>query len=106
MSAATLGEPLTRSVEDYLKAIYRLSPGGRTAATRLPQPGATSGGAGPSRPLARGRATSAGTLTGFCANHHRGKHQAPGWHYDLSSDGTLTVRTPQRPDPSTAPPPY
>ncbi len=33
MSAATLGEPLTRSVEDYLKAIYRLSPGGRTAAT-------------------------------------------------------------------------
>ena len=33
MNAATLSEPLTRSVEDYLKAIYRLSPGGRTAAT-------------------------------------------------------------------------
>jgi DtxR family Mn-dependent transcriptional regulator len=33
VSAATLSEPLTRSVEDYLKAIYRLSPGGTTAAT-------------------------------------------------------------------------
>lgn len=33
MHAATVSEPLTRSVEDYLKAIYRLSPGGRTAAT-------------------------------------------------------------------------
>jgi len=33
VSAATLSEPLTRSVEDYLKVIYRLSPGGRTAGT-------------------------------------------------------------------------
>ena len=33
MSAATLSEPLTRSVEDYLQVIYRLSPGGRTAGT-------------------------------------------------------------------------
>jgi hypothetical protein len=51
-------------------------------------------------------ATSAGNLTGFCTNHHRGKHQAPGWHYDLSSDGTLTVRTPSGLTASTAPPPY
>ena len=32
-AAALLHEPLTRSVEDYLKAIYRLSPEGRTAST-------------------------------------------------------------------------
>jgi DtxR family Mn-dependent transcriptional regulator len=33
MSAATQSETLTRSVEDYLKAIYQLSPEGRPAAT-------------------------------------------------------------------------
>jgi DtxR family transcriptional regulator, Mn-dependent transcriptional regulator len=33
VSAATLNEPLTRSVEDYLKAIYQLSPEGRPAST-------------------------------------------------------------------------
>ncbi len=33
MSAAVANEPLTRSVEDYLKAIYQLSPEGRPAAT-------------------------------------------------------------------------
>ncbi len=33
MSPAIAGEPLTRSVEDYLKAIYQLSPEGRPAAT-------------------------------------------------------------------------
>ena len=33
MHAVTVSESLTRSVEDYLKAIYRLSPGGRTAST-------------------------------------------------------------------------
>ena len=33
MSAATANEPLTRSVEDYLKAIYQLSPEGRPAST-------------------------------------------------------------------------
>jgi DtxR family Mn-dependent transcriptional regulator len=32
-AAALLHEPLTRSVEDYLKAIYRLSPEGRHAST-------------------------------------------------------------------------
>ncbi|MBA3316526.1 MAG: metal-dependent transcriptional regulator [Gemmatimonadales bacterium] len=33
MHAALQHEPLTRSGEDYLKAIYRLSPAGRTAST-------------------------------------------------------------------------
>lgn len=33
MNAALQHEPLTRSVEDYLKAIYALSPQGRTAST-------------------------------------------------------------------------
>jgi DtxR family Mn-dependent transcriptional regulator len=33
MSAATQQETLTKSVEDYLKAIYRLSPSGRAAST-------------------------------------------------------------------------
>jgi len=33
MSATATSETLTRSVEDYLKAIYRLSPEGRPAAT-------------------------------------------------------------------------
>ena len=33
MNAALQHETLTRSVEDYLKAIYRLSPRGRPAAT-------------------------------------------------------------------------
>lgn len=33
MSAAVANEPLTRSVEDYLKAIYQLSPEGRAAST-------------------------------------------------------------------------
>jgi DtxR family Mn-dependent transcriptional regulator len=33
VSAAVANEPLTRSVEDYLKAIYQLTPEGRPAAT-------------------------------------------------------------------------
>lgn len=33
MNAAPASEPLTRSVEDYLKAIYQLSPEGRAAST-------------------------------------------------------------------------
>src|SRR5215204_1591100 len=33
MSPALVAEPLTRSVEDYLKAIYQLSPEGRAAST-------------------------------------------------------------------------
>jgi hypothetical protein len=50
--------------------------------------------------------TAAGNLTGFCTRHHRGKHQAPGWQYDQSEDGTLTVRTPTGLTASTTPPPF
>jgi hypothetical protein len=50
--------------------------------------------------------TSADNLTGFCTTHHRGKHQAPGWRYELSPDGTLTVRTPSGLVASTSPPPF
>ena len=49
---------------------------------------------------------AAGNLTGFCTRHHRGKHQAPGWQYDQSEDGTLTVRTPTGLTASTTPPPF
>jgi hypothetical protein len=50
--------------------------------------------------------TSAENLTGFCTTNHRGKHQAPGWTYDLDRDGTLTVTTPTGLTTSTEPPPY
>ena len=50
--------------------------------------------------------TSAGNLTGFCTGHHRGKHQAPGWQYDLDDGGTLTVTTPTGLVAVTEPPPY
>ena len=50
--------------------------------------------------------TSAGNLTGFCTGHHRGKHQAPGWRYERSTDGTLTITTPTGLTASTSPPPF
>jgi hypothetical protein len=50
--------------------------------------------------------TSAGNLTGFCTSHHRGKHQAPGWGYELAADGTLTVTTPSGLRATSAPPPF
>ncbi|WP_091107854.1 HNH endonuclease signature motif containing protein [Geodermatophilus dictyosporus] len=50
--------------------------------------------------------TSAANLAGFCTTHHRGKHQAPGWRYDLRSDGTLTVTTPTGLTAVGEPPPY
>jgi hypothetical protein len=50
--------------------------------------------------------TSTGNLCGFCTGHHRGKHQAPGWSYELDLDGTLTVTTPTGLVNSTVPPPY
>jgi hypothetical protein len=50
--------------------------------------------------------TSADNLTGFCTPHHRGKHQAPGWRYELAPDGTLTVVTPTGLIAATTPPPY
>jgi hypothetical protein len=51
-------------------------------------------------------ATAAANLTGFCGSHHRGKHQAPGWDFDLAPDGTLTVTTPTGLVATTEPPPY
>ena len=50
--------------------------------------------------------TAAHNLNGFCTRHHRGKHQAPGWTYDLAPDGTLTVTTPTGLVASTTPPPF
>jgi hypothetical protein len=45
-------------------------------------------------------------LAGYCTGDHRGKHQAPGWRYELGPDGTLTVTTPTGLTASTTPPPY
>jgi hypothetical protein len=50
--------------------------------------------------------TSAANLAGYCTPHHRGKHQAPGWRYDLAVDGTLTVTTPTGLVAVTTPPPF
>jgi hypothetical protein len=50
--------------------------------------------------------TSASNMNGFCIGHHRGKHQAPGWTYDLTPDGTLTVTTPTGLTATTDPPPF
>ena len=50
--------------------------------------------------------TASGNLTGFCTGHHRGKHQAPGWCYDLAPDGTLPVTTPSGLTATTEPPPF
>ena len=50
--------------------------------------------------------TSAGNLAGYCTGNHRGKHQAPGWHYELAVDGTITVATPSGLTISESPPPY
>ncbi|WP_346621581.1 DUF222 domain-containing protein [Blastococcus montanus] len=50
--------------------------------------------------------TSAANLAGYCTPHHRGKHQAPGWQYELAADGTLTVTTPTGLVACTSPPPY
>ena len=39
--------------------------------------------------------TAAWNLGGFCTGNHRGKHQAPGWDYELDpTDAALTVTTP------------
>jgi hypothetical protein len=50
--------------------------------------------------------TSAENLEGFCTPDHRGKHQAPGWQYELAPDGTLTVTTPTGLVATTTPPPF
>jgi hypothetical protein len=50
--------------------------------------------------------TSAANLAGFCTTDHRLKHQAPGWHFAMQPDGTLTVTTPSDITAITTPPPY
>ncbi|MGY1830697.1 DUF222 domain-containing protein [Geodermatophilus sp. SYSU D01180] len=50
--------------------------------------------------------TAAHNLAGYCAGHHRGKHQAPGWRHHLAADGTLTLTTPTGLTATTTPPPY
>ena len=53
-----------------------------------------------------GGPTSAENLEGFCTGDHRGKHQAPGWTYELAPGGTLTVTTPSGLTATTDPPPF
>lgn len=50
--------------------------------------------------------TSAENLEGFCTGDHRGKHQAPGWNYDLGPGGALTVTTPSGLTATTDAPPF
>ena len=50
--------------------------------------------------------TAAANLAGFCTTNHRGKHQAPGWTYAMTPDGTLTVTTPTGLTATTEPRPY
>ncbi|WP_082523305.1 HNH endonuclease signature motif containing protein [Geodermatophilus sp. Leaf369] len=50
--------------------------------------------------------TAQDNLTGYCTGHHRGKHQAPGWHHQLHPDGRLTVTTPTGLTTTTGPPPW
>lgn len=42
---------------------------------------------------ANGCDTGASTIVGLCRREHRIKDE-PGWHHDLSDDGTLTITTP------------
>ncbi|MGY1734659.1 hypothetical protein [Geodermatophilus sp. SYSU D00684] len=49
--------------------------------------------------------TAAPDLAGYCAGHHRGKHQVPGRRHHLAPDGTLTVTTPAGLTATTTPPP-
>ena len=89
----------------------RRSTGGSALAIAAAGSPAADGGcrgwrARPLRSPTRWVTTSARNLVGYCTGHHRGKHQAPGWHHDLASDGTLTVTTPTGLTAVTTPPPY
>lgn len=76
----------------------------RQPGCRRPVPGA--GELDHHRPYPDGP-TNAGNLTGFCTGHHRGKHQAPGWAYDLDpTTGVLAVTTPTGLVATTEPPPF
>lgn len=69
-------------------------------------------------PHADGGATSCENLCCLCRKHHRLKTHAPGWRFTMTSDGTLTVRTPSGviratrppglriPEPDDEPPPF
>src|SRR4051794_21272424 len=50
--------------------------------------------------------TDVTNLGGFCTGDHRGKHQAPGFTYDMKPDGTLLVTTPSGITVTTEPTPY
>jgi hypothetical protein len=50
--------------------------------------------------------TAASNMNGFCERHHRGKHQAPGFDYQLTPTGELTVTTPTGTTATTEPPPF
>jgi hypothetical protein len=45
-------------------------------------------------PYGCGGATDCANLCCLCRRHHRLKTHAPGWHFELRSDGTLAVTTP------------
>jgi hypothetical protein len=45
-------------------------------------------------------------LAGLCTGDHRGKHQAPGWAFEVGADGSLVVTTPTGLQAATGPPPF
>ncbi|WP_448628280.1 HNH endonuclease [Geodermatophilus sp. URMC 64] len=50
--------------------------------------------------------TDVTNLAGLCTGDHRGKHQAPGFRYDMTDDGTLVVTTPSDITATTEAPPF
>ena len=89
----------------------RRSTGGSAPATAAAGSPAAAGGcraaasSTTTQPLPAGSDQRRANLAGYCTGHHRGKHQAPGWHHDLAPDGTLTVTTPTGLTAVTTPPP-
>jgi hypothetical protein len=45
-------------------------------------------------------------LAGLCTGDHRGKHQTPGLHVEVTDGGTLVVTTPSGITATTDPPPF
>jgi hypothetical protein len=50
--------------------------------------------------------TDATNLAGLCTGDHRGKHQTPGLHVQMTDGGTLVVTTPSGITATTDPPPF
>jgi hypothetical protein len=50
--------------------------------------------------------TDVTNLGGFCTGDHRGKHQAPGFSYEMDPHGTFLVTTPSGITATTDPPPF